>query len=150
LLTYCSVFQQCKHLIITIDCQLSGPVTGMLVFVSANLQLVGEQHTLKFSHVFLFNLFLRCAWIHLWFLQILFTIWLKLNFVGRILIFFLKLLNLLCFIYFFIFNYLFFLLDLGFICVHLLEISSYILWGVRRAWCFWITGFYTQKKKRIE
>jgi hypothetical protein len=58
-------FQQCKHLITTVDCQPSGPAGGMLVFVSGNLQLAGEQHALKFSQVFLFNVFLRCAWIDL-------------------------------------------------------------------------------------
>ncbi|KAB2090486.1 hypothetical protein ERO13_A03G124500v2 [Gossypium hirsutum] len=41
-------FQQCKHNITTVDCQPSGS-GGMLVFVSGNLQLVGEQHALKFS-----------------------------------------------------------------------------------------------------
>ncbi|KAJ6945642.1 hypothetical protein NC651_000643 [Populus alba x Populus x berolinensis] len=44
-------FQQCKHLITTVDCQPSGPAGGMLVFVSGNLQLAGEQHALKFSQV---------------------------------------------------------------------------------------------------
>jgi hypothetical protein len=46
-------FQQCKHAITTVDCQPSGPAGGMLVFVSGNLQLAGEQHALKFSQVFL-------------------------------------------------------------------------------------------------
>ncbi|KAL9256989.1 Nuclear transport factor 2A-like protein [Drosera capensis] len=41
-------FQQCQHSITTVDCQPSG-AGGMLVFVSGNLQLVGEQHALKFS-----------------------------------------------------------------------------------------------------
>ncbi|KAF6148459.1 hypothetical protein GIB67_038814 [Kingdonia uniflora] len=45
-------FQQCKHNITTVDCQPSGPVGGMLVFVSGNLQLAGEQHVLKFSQMF--------------------------------------------------------------------------------------------------
>ncbi|KAI3728406.1 hypothetical protein L6452_17041 [Arctium lappa] len=45
-------FQQCKHSITTVDCQPSGPAGGMLVFVSGNLQLVGEQHALKFSQMF--------------------------------------------------------------------------------------------------
>ncbi|KAF5479835.1 hypothetical protein F2P56_000624, partial [Juglans regia] len=45
-------FQQCKHAITTVDCQPSGPAGGMLVFVSGNLQLVGEQHALKFSQMF--------------------------------------------------------------------------------------------------
>lgn len=44
-------FQQCKHQITTVDCQPSGPAGGMLVFVSGNLQLAGEQHALKFSQV---------------------------------------------------------------------------------------------------
>ncbi|KAF8390662.1 hypothetical protein HHK36_025189 [Tetracentron sinense] len=42
-------FQQCQHSITTVDCQPSGPAGGMLVFVSGNLQLAGEQHALKFS-----------------------------------------------------------------------------------------------------
>ncbi|KAL6011619.1 Nuclear transport factor 2A [Asimina triloba] len=42
-------FQQCHHSISTVDCQPSGPAGGMLVFVSGNLQLAGEQHALKFS-----------------------------------------------------------------------------------------------------
>ncbi|OVA09560.1 Nuclear transport factor 2 [Macleaya cordata] len=46
-------FQQCKHTISTVDCQPSGPAGGMLVFVSGNLQLAGEQHALKFSQVYL-------------------------------------------------------------------------------------------------
>lgn len=44
-------FQQCHHSISTVDCQPSGVNAGMLVFVSGNLQLAGEQHTLKFSQV---------------------------------------------------------------------------------------------------
>ncbi|XP_020229868.1 nuclear transport factor 2B [Cajanus cajan] len=45
-------FQQCHHSISTVDCQPSGVNAGMLVFVSGNLQLAGEQHTLKFSQMF--------------------------------------------------------------------------------------------------
>ncbi|CAN6471817.1 unnamed protein product [Victoria cruziana] len=45
-------FQQCQHSITTVDCQPSGPAGGMLVFVSGNLQLAGEQHPLKFSQMF--------------------------------------------------------------------------------------------------
>ncbi|KAI3929610.1 hypothetical protein MKX01_025778 [Papaver californicum] len=45
-------FQQCKHNITTVDFQPSGPAGGMLVFVSGNLQLAGEQHTLRFSQMF--------------------------------------------------------------------------------------------------
>lgn len=44
-------FQQCQHHITTVDCQPSGPAGGMVVFVSGNLQLAGEQHALKFSQV---------------------------------------------------------------------------------------------------
>jgi hypothetical protein len=44
-------FQQCKHNISTVDCQPSGPAGGMIVFVSGNLQLPGEEHQLKFSQV---------------------------------------------------------------------------------------------------
>lgn len=44
-------FTQCKHAITTVDCQPSGPAGGMLVFVSGNLQLAGEQHCLRFSQV---------------------------------------------------------------------------------------------------
>ncbi|KAE9466387.1 hypothetical protein C3L33_01711, partial [Rhododendron williamsianum] len=46
-------FQQCQHSVTTVDCQPSGSAGGMLVFVSGNLQLAGEQHALKFSQVFL-------------------------------------------------------------------------------------------------
>ncbi|KAF6172647.1 hypothetical protein GIB67_041970 [Kingdonia uniflora] len=35
-------FQQYKHTITTVDYQPSGPVRGMLVFISGNLQLAGE------------------------------------------------------------------------------------------------------------
>ncbi|CAL1358399.1 unnamed protein product [Linum trigynum] len=45
-------FEQCKHSITTVDCQPSGPAGGMVVFVSGNLQLAGEQHPLKFSQMF--------------------------------------------------------------------------------------------------
>ncbi|KAK7319029.1 hypothetical protein RJT34_03738 [Clitoria ternatea] len=44
-------FQQCHHSISTVDSQPSGNA-GMLVFVSGNLQLAGEQHALKFSQMF--------------------------------------------------------------------------------------------------
>ncbi|KAF7819413.1 nuclear transport factor 2 [Senna tora] len=43
-------FDQCKHSIATVDCQPSNPASpAMLVFVSGNLQLAGEQHALKFN-----------------------------------------------------------------------------------------------------
>lgn len=44
-------FQQCKHHISTVDCQPSGLLDSMIVFVSGNLQLPGEEHMLKFSQV---------------------------------------------------------------------------------------------------
>ena len=62
-------FHQCKHHITTVDCQPSGPAGGMLVFVSGNLQLAGEQHALKFSQVFPFfslRIVLWCMWTDLW------------------------------------------------------------------------------------
>ncbi|KAF2552772.1 hypothetical protein F2Q68_00035077 [Brassica cretica] len=52
-------FQQCKHNISTVDCQPSGPASGMLVFVSGNLQLAGEEHALKFSQAFRVSKLLR-------------------------------------------------------------------------------------------
>ena len=45
-------FQQCQHSITTVDSQPSGVNAAMLVFVSGNLQLAGEQHSLKFSQMF--------------------------------------------------------------------------------------------------
>ena len=45
-------FQQCLHLVSTVDCQPSGPVGGMVVFVSGNLKLPDEEHLLKFSQMF--------------------------------------------------------------------------------------------------
>ncbi|XP_047159404.1 nuclear transport factor 2B-like [Vigna umbellata] len=47
-------FHQCQHSITTVDCQPSGvgAGAGVLVFVSGNLQLAGEQHALKFSQMF--------------------------------------------------------------------------------------------------
>ena len=44
-------FHQCQHTITTIDCQPSGPASGMLVFVSGNIHLSGKQQALKFSQV---------------------------------------------------------------------------------------------------
>lgn len=57
-------FQQCQHSITTVDCQPSGPAGGMLVFVSGNLQLAGEQHALKFSQVYTSNLFYNCIFVY--------------------------------------------------------------------------------------
>lgn len=44
-------FQQCQHSISTVDCQPSGPSGSIVVFVSGSLQIVGEQHILKFNQV---------------------------------------------------------------------------------------------------
>ncbi|KAI3467722.1 hypothetical protein Pfo_024385 [Paulownia fortunei] len=57
-------FQQCQHHITTVDCQPSGPAGGMLVFVSGNLQLAGDQHALKFSQASSYNFI--SLWIFLW------------------------------------------------------------------------------------
>ena len=47
-------FDQCKHVISTIDAQPSSSTGGIVVFVSGSLQLSGEEHPLRFSQV-LFN-----------------------------------------------------------------------------------------------
>ncbi|KVH98800.1 Nuclear transport factor 2 [Cynara cardunculus var. scolymus] len=39
--------KRCKHSITTVDCQPSGPADGMLVFVSGNLQLAGNNTLLS-------------------------------------------------------------------------------------------------------
>ncbi|XP_008803212.1 nuclear transport factor 2B [Phoenix dactylifera] len=45
-------FEHCRHFISTIDSQPSPFGGGILVFVSGNLQLQGEEHQLKFSQMF--------------------------------------------------------------------------------------------------
>ncbi|XP_010533830.2 PREDICTED: nuclear transport factor 2 [Tarenaya hassleriana] len=49
-------FDQCRHLISTVDCQPSslsgGGGCGIVVFVSGSLQLQGEEHPLRFSQMF--------------------------------------------------------------------------------------------------
>ncbi|WCJ20269.1 Nuclear transport factor 2 [Euphorbia peplus] len=45
-------FDQCKHLISTIDSQPSSFPGGIVVFVSGSLQLIGEDHPLRFSQMF--------------------------------------------------------------------------------------------------
>ncbi|TKW17173.1 hypothetical protein SEVIR_5G348800v4 [Setaria viridis] len=46
-------FDQCRHSICTVDCQPSPSFPGsILVFVSGNLQLAGEEHQLRFSQMF--------------------------------------------------------------------------------------------------
>jgi len=45
-------FGQCRHSVSTVDCQPSPSFPGsILVFVSGNLQLAGEDHQLRFSQV---------------------------------------------------------------------------------------------------
>ncbi|CAK9146818.1 unnamed protein product [Ilex paraguariensis] len=45
-------FDQCHHLISTIDSQPSAFAGGIIVFVSGSLQLQGEDHPLRFSQMF--------------------------------------------------------------------------------------------------
>ncbi|KAL2931578.1 Nuclear transport factor 2B [Bienertia sinuspersici] len=45
-------FDQCRHLISTIDSQPSFVNGGVIVFVSGSLQLAGEEHQLRFSQMF--------------------------------------------------------------------------------------------------
>ncbi|XP_057755378.1 nuclear transport factor 2B-like [Arachis stenosperma] len=45
-------FNQCVYSITTVDCQPSSAPNGMLVLVSGNVQLAGQQHALKFSQMF--------------------------------------------------------------------------------------------------
>lgn len=44
-------FDQCRHIISTVDCQPSAFSGGVVVFVSGSLQLQGEDHPLRFSQV---------------------------------------------------------------------------------------------------
>ncbi|XP_058092750.1 nuclear transport factor 2B [Magnolia sinica] len=45
-------FDQCKHLITTVDCQPSPFDGGILVFVCGSVHLLGEEHQLRFSQMF--------------------------------------------------------------------------------------------------
>ncbi|KAG8055140.1 hypothetical protein GUJ93_ZPchr0001g29566 [Zizania palustris] len=46
-------FEQCRHVVCTVDCQPTPSFPGgILVFVSGNLQLAGEEHQLRFSQMF--------------------------------------------------------------------------------------------------
>ncbi|XP_065878946.1 nuclear transport factor 2B [Euphorbia lathyris] len=45
-------FEQCKHVVSTIDSQPSSFAGGIVVFVSGSLQLLGEDHPLRFSQMF--------------------------------------------------------------------------------------------------
>lgn len=44
-------FDQCRHLISTIDSQPCSSTGGIIIFVSGSLQLAGEEHHLRFSQV---------------------------------------------------------------------------------------------------
>lgn len=44
-------FDQCRHVISTVDSQPSALPGGIVVFVSGSLQLHGEEHPLRFSQV---------------------------------------------------------------------------------------------------
>ncbi|RZS16435.1 hypothetical protein BHM03_00048421 [Ensete ventricosum] len=48
-------FEHCKHSISTVDCQPSPFGGGILVFVTGNLQLAGEENQLRFSQVYYRN-----------------------------------------------------------------------------------------------
>ncbi|KAJ0017863.1 nuclear transport factor 2B-like [Pistacia vera] len=45
-------FDQCRHLISTIDSQPCTSTGGIVIFVSGSLQLAGEEHHLRFSQMF--------------------------------------------------------------------------------------------------
>ncbi|XP_031286722.1 nuclear transport factor 2B-like [Pistacia vera] len=45
-------FDQCRHLINTIDSQPCTSTGGIVIFVSGSLQLAGEEHHLRFSQMF--------------------------------------------------------------------------------------------------
>ncbi|GAB4830935.1 Nuclear transport factor 2B [Ancistrocladus abbreviatus] len=45
-------FDQCRHLISTVDTQPSPVNGGIIVFVSGSLQLAEEEHHLRFSQMF--------------------------------------------------------------------------------------------------
>lgn len=44
-------FDQCSHVISTVDSQLSTSTGGIIVFVSGGIQVAGEDHQLRFSQV---------------------------------------------------------------------------------------------------
>ena len=49
-------FDQCQHVISTIDSQPSSFTAGIMVFVSGSLKLSGEEHRLRFSQVLLLTI----------------------------------------------------------------------------------------------
>lgn len=49
-------FDQCRHVVSTIDSQPSSFTGGVVVFVSGSLQLPGEEHHLRFSQVICISL----------------------------------------------------------------------------------------------
>lgn len=55
-------FDQCRHVISTVDSQPSAFAGGVVVFVSGSLQLHGEDHPLRFSQVQLRTLFVLSQW----------------------------------------------------------------------------------------
>lgn len=57
-------FDQCKHFVSTIDCQPSSIASGgILVFVSGYIQLLGEEHQLRFSQVI--SLYMSLLYVHI-------------------------------------------------------------------------------------
>lgn len=67
-------FDQCHHLISTVDSQpssIAGGCGGIIVFVSGSLQLHGEDHHLRFSQVYLSSLFVMDKKFHLLIFKIL-------------------------------------------------------------------------------
>ncbi|KAJ4703187.1 Nuclear transport factor 2 [Melia azedarach] len=45
-------FDQCRHMISTVDSQTCSTTGGIVIFVSGSLQLAGEEHHLRFSQMF--------------------------------------------------------------------------------------------------
>lgn len=44
-------FDQCRHMISSLDTQACSSTGGIVIFVSGSLQLPGEEHLLRFSQV---------------------------------------------------------------------------------------------------
>lgn len=60
-------FDQCRHMISTIDSQPCPSTGGLLIFVSGSLQLAGEDHHLRFSQVMNFTSLHFTSHHQLWF-----------------------------------------------------------------------------------